>query len=313
MLGVASHAALGQTSSTEQSSSPGQTLSTQQTGGSTYDSAAPSPVAVRGMTRPLQGSPRSQALARAASALPGHRLSPGSRGRLVRVLQTLLSAAGYRVRVAGVFDARTTRQVRRIQRERALPVTGVADDQTDAAITDLAVAATSAQTQDAGWLFPLSPIRNVASPRYWSTDQGVDLGGNNNQCGSKLVELAVASGKVVRLGLGGFGSESPVIKLDSGPDAGRYVYYGHARPALVSVGQHVVAGQPVADVGCGSVGISNAPHLEIGIARSGDGPYPPGWGQTSDEVMTQLTYAYRYARAHPESNRPVTATSAARR
>jgi murein DD-endopeptidase MepM/ murein hydrolase activator NlpD len=145
-----------------------------------------------------------------------------------------------------------------------------------------------------GWVFPLYPLSRTAPSSWWSLDQGVDIGGNANQCGPKLVELAVANGTIVHEGLDGFGSSAPVLRVSSGPDRGRYIYYGHAAPALVAVGARVTAGQPIAQVGCGTVGISSAPHLELGMLPAGATNFQemPSSGETSHETLSNLKGAY---------------------
>jgi peptidoglycan hydrolase-like protein with peptidoglycan-binding domain len=256
-------------------------------------------------TKPPQGIVHTHA--RSASAVFARTLRRGQRGSDIKTLQTWLTDVGFAVPETGYFGDMTKAAVTQFQANNGLiPASGSVGNKTAvvllAAVNQLAkglglhsATQPTATGSSTTWVFPLTPLSRVLKPSNWTLDQGIDIGTVGNACGANVTEVAVTSGTIVQEGIDGFGPDAPVLKVDSGPYKGRYVYYGHAAPALVPVGTHVNAGDPVAELGCGTVGISSAPHLEIGINSPGGPVCCPGWQETAPEMYDLMLGLYKSA------------------
>jgi peptidoglycan hydrolase-like protein with peptidoglycan-binding domain len=235
----------------------------------------------------------------------GRVLRRGDHGNDVRTLQSWLSDVGYSVPNTGYFGPITKGAVQRFQRANALtPASGTVGVRTANALEAAVQKAAKGTGETAGdgptpssdgLVFPLRPLSRVLPPADWTLDQGIDIATVGAACGPRVIEVAMTAGTIVQEGIDGFGPFAPVLKVAGGTYKGRYIYYGHAAPALVPVGAQVKAGQPIAEIGCGDVGISTGPHIEIGIGIPGGPPCCPGYQQTSPAWYKVVLGLYKAA------------------
>jgi murein DD-endopeptidase MepM/ murein hydrolase activator NlpD len=182
--------------------------------------------------------------------------------------------------LAAAQAARQHEQQEAALRAQAAAQTAKQLQQERAFFEGLAAAQAAKQTSPSPSAHPVSTSTGtVGLPLPWqylhngTVDQGVDYVAPG---GTPL--YAMGTGTIIAAGISGFGPNTPVLQITSGPLAGRVVFYGHAGPNLVPVGAHVVQGQQISTVGSGIVGVSNGPHLTIGF-------YPPGPMGSGQEML----------------------------
>lgn len=255
-------------------------------------------------------SPSGLQKARPTKSVFSRTLKRGDSGNDVKTLQTWLNDVGNYVPVTGYFGPMTQTAVRSFQRAHKIASSGMVGRKTASAL--LAAVKKSASGSgvhgsagggsvsgsSTAWTFPLRPVSRVLGPSTWSLDQGIDIPTLGAACGSQVKEVAITSGTIVQEGISGFGPYAPIIRVSGGPYKGRYIYYGHAAPALVPVGAQVHTGEPIAEVGCGDVGISTGPHIELGISAPGGPPCCPGVQETSPELLPIVKQLYYKAGGH---------------
>jgi murein DD-endopeptidase MepM/ murein hydrolase activator NlpD len=173
--------------------------------------------------------------------------------------------------------ARLAAADRRVSRQnRTMPLTGAAAGPASkvpahpAAVLEPATATPPPGSAFGHWVRPSVGAESSCFCMRWGVmHEGIDLAG---PLGSPIV--AVGDGVVVEAGpAAGFGLWVAIRHPN-----GDYSIYGHMYRYYVTVGEHVRAGQHIADIGAN--GWSTGPHLHFGIARgSATGPFidPVPW------------------------------------
>ena len=131
------------------------------------------------------------------------------------------------------------------------------------------------------------------------TDDGLDI--ETAPDGAAVYSITPGVVTAVASDAAGFGPDYPVILVTSGPLAGQYIYYGHVAASLVHVGQHVVAGQPIAVIGhTGDAASLGHGHIEIGFSDGSGDPLnhhgTSAWTPSGDamrQVIIALSSGYR--------------------
>ena len=103
------------------------------------------------------------------------------------------------------------------------------------------------------------------------TDDGVDI--ENAPDGAPVYSMTAGVVTAVASDPSGFGPNYPVIRVTKGSLTGQYIYYGHVAASLVTVGQTVRAGQPIAVMGhTGDAASLGHGHIEIGFSDASGSP-----------------------------------------
>ncbi len=149
-----------------------------------------------------------------------------------------------------------------------------------------------------------SATRGVNSPRETASDAGtapVNGLSATTSGASIVVHHVLPRGRAIASDPGGFGPSYPVILATQGPLAGQYIYYGHVAAAVVKVGQHVIAGQPIAIMGHTGNAVSlGHGHIEIGFSDGSGAPLnhhsalaiTPS-GAAMRQVLTDISAAFK--------------------
>jgi murein DD-endopeptidase MepM/ murein hydrolase activator NlpD len=150
---------------------------------------------------------------------------------------------------------------------------------------------------------PLDPIYMRQLGR---TDDGVDI--EDAPDGAAVYSMTPGVVTAVASNPSGFGPNYPVVLVTAGPLAGQYIYYGHVAASLVRVGQHVLAGQPIAIMGhTGDAAGLRHGHIEIGFSDASGDPLNHHGGiawTPSGAAMRTVLVALTHRLASPP-NRPV--------
>jgi murein DD-endopeptidase MepM/ murein hydrolase activator NlpD len=133
---------------------------------------------------------------------------------------------------------------------------------------------------------------------FGRTDDGLDI--EDAPDGAAVYSMTPGVVTAVASDPSGFGPNYPVIRVTKGPLTGQYIYYGHVAISLVKVGQHVIAGQPIAIMGhTGDAVDLGHGHIEIGFSDSSGDPLnhhgPEAWtpsGAAMRRVLVALAAGF---------------------
>ncbi len=251
-------------------------------------------------------------------------LRQGASGDHVCNLTRELGGAGYATPITSHFTSEVATVLRRFQADHGLPANGVYDWGTEVALN---------RCLGPGSQAPPSPILACGAPwgkaspvvpatsgipayrfplkvflEFNRVDRGQDMESTRHG-----PFLAIGAGTILSAATGFPGV---VLKLKSGPAAGKMVYYGHTYRSEVRVGENVRAGQVLGLVGHEGAPYDPSPyHVEVGFLTA-SGQVAPGtpdehWASTG-AAMNRLLHEIApeimaiapkpvCARAHPPS------------